>query len=115
MFGVAENVSTFLIGSMANWKLELTSCGQSLGDVDVRRGIFQGDSLSPLLFVLCMIPLTLILQEAKACYEWDHKQHKVNHPLFMDDLTLFAKSILVQALIMATMLLGALNVSCVSL
>ena len=28
--------------AMANWKLELTSCGQALGDVDVRRGIFQG-------------------------------------------------------------------------
>lgn len=40
LFGVAVNVRTFLIGSMANWKLELTSRGQSLGDVDVTRGIF---------------------------------------------------------------------------
>ena len=69
LFGVAENFRTFLFGGMANWKLELTSCGQSLGDVDVRRGIFQGDSLSPLLFVLCMIPQTSVLREVKACYE----------------------------------------------
>ena len=70
LLGVAENVRTSLISSMANWKLELTSCEQSLGDVDVRREIVQGDSLSPILFVLCLIPLTLALQEVKACYEW---------------------------------------------
>ena len=60
-----------------------------MGDVHIRRGIFQGDSLSPPLFVLCMIPLSLILQEVKAGYEWDCKQYKVNHLLFMDDLKLF--------------------------
>ena len=53
--GVTENVRTFHTGSMDNWKLELISCGKSLGEVDVR--IFYGDSLSPLLFVLCLIPL----------------------------------------------------------
>ena len=37
---------------MANWKTVLTSGGTDLGQVDIRRGIFQGDSLSPLLFVL---------------------------------------------------------------
>ena len=31
LFGVAENVRTFLIGNIANWKLELTSCGELLG------------------------------------------------------------------------------------
>lgn len=30
-------------------------------DVDISRGIFQGDSLLPLLFVICIISLTLIL------------------------------------------------------
>ena len=77
---------------MANWKLELTSCGQSLGGVHVRREIFQGDSLSPLLFILCMIPMTLVLREVKACYEWDRKQYKVNNLLLMGNLKLFGKS-----------------------
>ena len=35
-------------------------------EVDIRRGIFLGDSLSPLLFVLCMVPLTWLLRKAKA-------------------------------------------------
>ena len=56
-----QRMLTFFTGSMSKWKLELTSGGQSLGDVGIRRGIFQEDSLSLLLFVLCMIPLTLIL------------------------------------------------------
>ena len=36
--------------SMMNWKTVLTSGGTDLGQVDIRRGILQGDSLSPLLF-----------------------------------------------------------------
>ena len=59
MFGIAKNMEEFLKNSMAKWKTELFVYGQSLGQVNIKRGIFQGDSLSPLLFVLCMIPLTL--------------------------------------------------------
>ena len=29
---------------MEQWKLSLTSNGKDLGEVDVKRGIFQGDS-----------------------------------------------------------------------
>ena len=58
----------------------------------IRRGIFQGDSLSPLLFVLVMIPLTLVLRQTKASYELKKGGKKINHLLFMDDLKLFAKN-----------------------
>ena len=44
MAQVAGNVITFLQKSMVNWKTELTSCGETLGLVDIKRGIFQGDS-----------------------------------------------------------------------
>ena len=77
MFGVAENVRTFLERSMNQWKLSLTSSGEVLGDVDVKRGIFQGDSLSPLLFVLSVIPISLVLRKVTACYEWG-KKHVMN-------------------------------------
>ena len=92
MFGIAENVRTFLEKSMEQWKLLLTSNGEDLGEVDVKRGIFQGDSLSPMLFVLSVVPLSLILRKVKACYEWGKKEYKLNHLLFMDDLKLFAKN-----------------------
>ena len=58
----AKNMITIISNSMANWKTVLTSGGTDLGQVDIRRGIFQGDSLSPLLFVLIMLPLTLVLR-----------------------------------------------------
>ena len=92
IFGIAENVRNFLGRSMEHWNLSLTSNSEVLGEVDVKRGIFQGDSLSPLLFVLSMIPLSLILRKVNICYEWGKKAYKLNHLLFMDDLTLFSKS-----------------------
>ncbi|XP_047488218.1 uncharacterized protein LOC125038695 [Penaeus chinensis] len=92
MFGIAGNVREFLQRSMVQWKLSLTSNGEELGDVDVKRGIFQGDSLSPLLFVLSMIPLSSLLRKVNVCYEWGTKEYKLNHLLFMDDLKLYSKS-----------------------
>ena len=92
VFGVAENTKKFLVNSMNKWKLELTSNGVSLGNVEIRGGIFQGDSLSPLLFVLCMVSLSLILRKVKFHYEFGDKKTRLNHLLFMDDLKLFAKS-----------------------
>ena len=88
---VSDNILKFAKRSMANWQTELTSCGESLVKVNIRRGIFQGDSLSPLLFVICMIPLTHVLRKAKARYTLGGGE-KINHLLFMDDLKLYGKT-----------------------
>ena len=50
LFGIADNVKNFMEKSMEQWKLSFTSNGEDLGETQVKRGIFQGDSLSPLLF-----------------------------------------------------------------
>ena len=86
VFGVAENTKNFLINNMNKWKLELMSNRASLGNVEIRRGIFQGDSLSPLLFMLCLVPLSLILRKVKFHYEFGDNKTRINHLLFMDDL-----------------------------
>jgi len=52
MHKIADNVCNFLEGSMSMWKTALTLNGRFLGYVNIRCGIFQGDSLSPLLFVM---------------------------------------------------------------
>ena len=91
IYGIADNIRKFITSSMETWKTKLTANGSDLADVNIRRGIFQGDSLSPLLFVICMIPLTKILQKCREGYEFKGKQLKINHLLFMDDLKLFGK------------------------
>ena len=44
---VSDKILEFVKRSMANWQTELTSRGESLAKVNIRRGINQGDSLSP--------------------------------------------------------------------
>ena len=55
MFGIAKNMIVLLQNSMKKWIMELTA-GKS-------------DSLSPLLFVTSLIPLTLVLRKIKASYD----------------------------------------------
>ena len=63
LIGIADHVKNLLEKSMEQWKLSLTTNAEDLGEVDVKKGIFQGDSYSPLLFVWSMVPLLLILME----------------------------------------------------
>ena len=84
LFGVVENIKSLLVNSMEKWKVMLCSGNSELGEVEIKRGIFQGDSLSPLVFVLALIPLNLILRKGKAAYEFLESKEKINHLLFMD-------------------------------
>ena len=77
---------------MNKWKLELASNVLSLGNFEIWRGIFQGDSLSTLLFVQSMIPLSLIFKKVKFRYKFCDKKTRINHLLFMANLKLIAKS-----------------------
>ena len=92
MFGGAKNMITVISNSMVNWKTVSTSEGTDLGRVEIRGGIFQGDSLSPLLFVLIMLPLTLVLRRMRAGYRFGNEMKPVNHLLLMDDLKLYGAS-----------------------
>ena len=68
------------------------SVNSELGEVEIKQGIFQGDSLSPLVFVLALILLSLILRKAKVAYAFSESKEKINHLLFMDDLKLYSRS-----------------------
>ena len=92
MVKVARNVESLLSRSMSDWKTLLTANGDVLGEVDINRGIFQGDSLSPLLFVIIMIPLSILLRREKLGYAFGPGGKLINHLLFMDDLKLYGKT-----------------------
>ena len=44
------------------------------------------------MFVLALIPLSLILRKAKVAYEFSETKEKINHLLFRDDLKLYSRS-----------------------
>ncbi len=91
LYSITPNVVELLRKSMKHWRTELTAGGTTLGEVNIRRGIFQGDSLSPLLFVLALIPLSKLLNDMKDGYHLGKNRPKVNHLLYMDDLKLYGK------------------------
>ena len=91
LFGVAENIKCFLVNSMEKWKVMLCSRNSELGEVEIKRG-FSRRFFIPFMFVLALIPLTLILRKAKAAYEFSESKEKIIHLLFMDDLKLYSRS-----------------------
>ena len=54
--------------------------------IQIRREIFQRDSLSPLLFCIALTPLTNELNRADCGYQVHGTKKKIIHLLYMDDL-----------------------------
>ena len=46
----------------------------------------------PLLFAVCLLPLTHVLRDAAPGFPFASNEQKVNHLLFMDDLKLYASN-----------------------
>ena len=57
LFGVAGNIKSLLANSMENWIVMLCARDSEFKEVDIKRGIFQGDSLSPLVFCFSIDPI----------------------------------------------------------
>jgi hypothetical protein len=63
--------------------------------VNINRGIFQRDALKALWFCICLNPLSVTLHNSKYGYKigtGETGTYKLNHLLYMDDLTLYANS-----------------------
>ena len=88
----AENIVNLLKETMKNWRTNLICSNTDLGAVKINRGIFQGDTLSPLLFVVSLLPLKLVLRKMKQGYSFGKGKNNLNHLLFVDDLKLYGGS-----------------------
>ena len=62
-----------------------------MSTVTVKCGIFQGDTLSPLLFCLALNPLSHLLDQLDASYKVSSDTF-LTHLLYMDGLKLFARN-----------------------
>jgi hypothetical protein len=62
--------------------------------ITYKRGVFQGDSLSPLLFCISLLPLSVYLRQTRGynCGPPSNRRHKVTHLFYMDDLKIYAAS-----------------------
>ena len=66
---------------------------KNLEEVKIQRDIFQEDPLSPLLFVIALMPLTYIPRTYSEQFKFTKSQEKINHLIiFMDDIKLFAQN-----------------------
>ena len=90
MYKISEEFINFK-KTMKTWRVELTAGRKSLAQTKIQRGIFQGDVLLPLLFIIEIMPLNHILRKYTARYKLSKLQEKINHLMYMDDIKLLAK------------------------
>lgn len=90
-------IRNFLASIMNTWKTSicLTTDKEQIrtDNIDIRRGIFQGDSLSALWFCICLNPLSNTLNNTKYGFQIKYHnkaEHTINHLLYMDDIKLYA-------------------------
>ena len=88
MSKISDKVIKFITEGAKNWKAELVARGKTLAEVKIPTDIFQGDSLSSLLFVIAMMPLDYIHRKCPGGYKITKNN---NHIMYIDDIKLFAK------------------------
>ena len=63
MVRITDNIVKLSKSNKETWITKLTACNESLGKVQIGRGIFQQDSILSLLFVDVLIPLSIIFSK----------------------------------------------------
>ena len=88
MYKIADEVIKFIEETMKNWRVELTAGEKSLTQNKIQQGIFQGEALSPLQFMIAMILLNYILRKCTGAFKLYKSQEKINHLMYIDDIKL---------------------------
>ena len=68
MYKISHEVRNFIEKTMQTWRVELAAGGRSLAETKIQRGIFQGNALSPLQFIIALMPLNHIFRKCPAGY-----------------------------------------------
>ena len=92
MYKKCDEVIKFILEAMESWKVDLIAGGRTLAEMRIQRGIIQGDALSPLSFIIAIMPLKHILRKWTESYKFSKSQEKINNFMYLDYIKLFAKN-----------------------
>jgi hypothetical protein len=96
LYKIDPKVIQLLITCMTSWRtlhVRTESSSYKPDELPIRRGIFQGDSLSPLWFCLALNPLSKMLRTSGYGYIVIRRPNvSISHQFYMDDLKLYARS-----------------------
>lgn len=100
IYKIDGKIVQYLCQTMKNWKttLVLNSANEITRQVEniaIKRGIFQGDSLSPLWFCIALNPLSELLEKENFGYcinKATNQKCYLSHLMYMDDIKLYAKT-----------------------
>lgn len=94
---IPSNIRGIIATAMKAYKVELTVNGKVLGSTRVRAGVYQGDSLSPLMFCMCVAPISHALNRVADPYvsetQTNGSSFRVGHLYYVDDLKVFTTSV----------------------
>lgn len=108
-FGFPERIIKLIMFCVSCPTFTILWNGGKLPSFAPRRGLRQGDPLSPYLFVMCMEKLSLLIQKKVDQRQWQPLScsrggPKVSHLLFADDVLLFTKANISQARVVSSTL-----------
>ena len=94
LFRISDNICQTLLNVFPQFKTNILLGKNKIGTVQIKRGIFQGDALSPLLFILSLAPLSRLLNNENQGfrYKLHTKRQSISHLLFVDDIKLYAST-----------------------
>lgn len=98
IYKINSKLIDFLTQILPSWKTNLhirSGCNPVVTrEIAVRKGIFQGDSLSPLWFCLALNPLSSLLNKLNTGYSLQNgkKETTISHLIYMDDIKLYAST-----------------------
>ena len=98
IYKIHPQLISFLSNIIKTWKttLHVKINNQTINtqQIEIKRGIFQGDSLSPIWFCLAMNPLSKMLEEMKGFKIRAAKRDifSITHLMYMDDIKIYASN-----------------------
>ena len=85
LIGINNKVISFIKKALSYWRTRMRLHTENklieTDDIKIKCGIFQGDSLLPLLFCICLIPLTEQLNRLNTGYEEYTIKTNISHQL----------------------------------